>query len=288
MTRASPATAPGLGALARDYDAFFVDLWGTLHDGFAPLPGAVACLARLRAIGPVCLLSNSHRRRSTETERLSAMGIGPESYDALVTAGEICRRRLFDDLPAACGRRFMFVGLEENATLLDGMGCERVDTAEAADFVLVGDPELEHQDLAIYRPVLEAAAGRGLTLVCPNPDRWSFWGESRRVKPGAIAERYQALGGPVVWYGKPCANAFETAAEALGGAPGRVLVIGDGVSNDMQGAMDAGHDACFIAGGREAPGLGITAGEMPGTALLRALFDEHGIAPVATVPLFAW
>mgnify|MGYP001347715890 FL=1 len=288
MTAASPNRITGLAALAPDYDGFFVDLWGTLHDGFEPLPGAIDCLQRLRQIGPVCLLSNSHRRREVEVERLVGMGLGEETYDALVTAGEVCRQRLFQDLPVDCPHNFAFVGLEENASLLNGLDCRRVTDVADAGFVFVGDPELEHQDLEAYRATLETAVQRFLPLVCPNPDRWSFWGDSRRVKPGAIAELYESMGGHVVWYGKPCANAFDAGAAALPQRPRRALVIGDGISNDMVGARDAGHDGCFVAGGREASGLGIRAGESPSANRLAALFAEQKVSPVATVPLFVW
>ena len=53
----------GLRALADDYDGFIVDLWGTVHNGVEPLPGAVDCLEHLTATGkPVLILSNAPRR----------------------------------------------------------------------------------------------------------------------------------------------------------------------------------------------------------------------------------
>ncbi|MBT5432390.1 MAG: hypothetical protein P8Q36_00895 [Alphaproteobacteria bacterium] len=171
MTTGSVKIAGGLSEVARDYDGFFVDLWGTLHDGFELLPGGRDCLERLRGIAPVCLLSNSHRHRFVEVDRLLTMGLTPDDYDALVTAGEVCRNRLAGDLPEGCGTNFLFIGMEENAALLDGLGFGRVEQASQADFVLIGDPELDRQDLTAYREVLGEAVQRNLPLVCPNPDR---------------------------------------------------------------------------------------------------------------------
>ncbi|MDG2479414.1 MAG: HAD hydrolase-like protein [Alphaproteobacteria bacterium] len=91
-----------------------------------------------------------------------------------------------------------------------------------------------------------------------------------------------------MWYGKPCANAFEAAVSALDNVPGRVLVIGDGLSNDMVGARDAGHDSCFVVGGREAAGLGLAAGECPDAVNLAVLFAEHAMWPTISVPAFVW
>ncbi len=288
MSAPMPRIETGLRQVVDGHDGFFVDLWGTLHDGHDPLPGAAACLQALRRFGPVCLLSNSHRRREVEVARLETMGFGAGDYDGLITAGEVCRQRLHDDLPAGCGNRFFFVGLEENASLFDDFEVVRATAIEDADFVLIGDPEDDKQNVEAYEPLLRSAFDRGLVVVCPNPDRWSFWGTQRRVKPGAIADRYEAMGGQALWYGKPCANTFEAGMATFAVPPARVMVIGDGISNDMAGAHDAGLDACFVAGGREAPGLGIAAGELPDPVALKRLFDEERVNPLATVPLFVF
>ena len=34
----------GLRQLAPRYDGFILDLWGVIHDGVAPIPGAIDCL----------------------------------------------------------------------------------------------------------------------------------------------------------------------------------------------------------------------------------------------------
>ena len=53
----------GLSTLSDRYDAFILDLWGTIHDGYRPLPGAVECLDRLcRAGKRILILSNAPRR----------------------------------------------------------------------------------------------------------------------------------------------------------------------------------------------------------------------------------
>ena len=53
----------GFAPLAARYDGFILDLWGVIHDGVAPYPGAVDVLKRLRAAGkPAVLLSNAPRR----------------------------------------------------------------------------------------------------------------------------------------------------------------------------------------------------------------------------------
>ena len=37
----------GLRELAPRYDGFILDLWGVIHDGVTPIPGAIDCLQSL-------------------------------------------------------------------------------------------------------------------------------------------------------------------------------------------------------------------------------------------------
>src|SRR4051794_27404171 len=56
----------GFAPLAEAFDGFILDLWGVIHDGVTPYPGAIDCLARLRATGkPTVMLSNVPRRAAS-------------------------------------------------------------------------------------------------------------------------------------------------------------------------------------------------------------------------------
>ena len=84
---------PGFAALADRYDGFILDLWGVIHDGVAPYPGAVDCLLRLRDAGKrVVLLSNAPRRAHAAAKAMQAMGIFPDFYTGIVTSGEVTHR----------------------------------------------------------------------------------------------------------------------------------------------------------------------------------------------------
>jgi ribonucleotide monophosphatase NagD (HAD superfamily) len=53
----------GFAPLAERYGGFILDLWGVIHDGLTPYPGAVEVLGRLREAGkPTVLLTNAPRR----------------------------------------------------------------------------------------------------------------------------------------------------------------------------------------------------------------------------------
>ena len=61
----------GIGAVAARYDGFIIDLWGVVHDGVDPLPGALECLRGLIMSGKrIVLLSNAPRRARDVVDRI--------------------------------------------------------------------------------------------------------------------------------------------------------------------------------------------------------------------------
>ena len=122
----------GFAPLAARYDGFILDLWGVIHDGVTPYPGAVDCLRHLKALGkPAILLSNAPRRAHVAAEAMRGMGIGAELYTGIVTSGEVTHTLLRDrDTPefAALGRRLYHLGPERDRNVFAGLD---VDVADA-------------------------------------------------------------------------------------------------------------------------------------------------------------
>jgi len=102
----------GLSALAEDYDAFIVDLWGVLHDGVRAFPAAVACLETLHDRGKrIVILSNAPRRAAVVAARNAELGIAARLCDAVVSSGEDTWQHLHgrpDAWYRALGRRRPF------------------------------------------------------------------------------------------------------------------------------------------------------------------------------------
>ena len=51
----------GFEPLAQRYQGFILDLWGVIHDGVRPYPGAADCLGRIRALGKPAVLLSTRR-----------------------------------------------------------------------------------------------------------------------------------------------------------------------------------------------------------------------------------
>ena len=286
---------PGVAALAADYDAFLVDLWGVVHDGIAPYAGVTDCLARLRAAGKrVVLLSNAQRRSAHAAAALARMGIERARYDAIVTSGDATRAELAaraDPWCAALGRNYFYIGKAMDADLLAGLDYVRADDIAAADFLLVTGLETDidppRTRVADYDALLAAAAARGQPMACANPDLAVIRGGAREPCAGALAARYAALGGDVRYEGKPHAGVYDFCFATLGGiARDRVLAVGDGLATDIAGARAAGLDSLLITGGLLAEAWGVAREAPPDPAHLEAACATT--APDFAAAAFVW
>ena len=67
----APVPLPGIESLIENFDVFFLDQYGVLHDGAAPYPGALQCLRMIRASGKrIVILSNSGKRAAENEKRM--------------------------------------------------------------------------------------------------------------------------------------------------------------------------------------------------------------------------
>ncbi len=287
---------PGISALSGDYDDFILDLWGVVHDGVTPYPGAVDCLRKLREAGKgVVMLSNAPRRAQTVIERMEEMDIGRALYDHVVSSGELAYRALKkrdDPWHARLGRKCFHVGPARDIGILEGLDLEMVSTPEEAGFVLNTGPWRDEEKLEDYDRVLGLCAGRGLAMVCANPDLEVIRGGKRIICAGALAAHYETLGGDVYYHGKPHAPAYEACLALL--AMGResdgrrVLGVGDSLRTDIAGAEAAGLDSVLVTSGIHARELGLDFAEQPDPVRLSETCRRAGHLPVAAITAFIW
>lgn len=285
----APTFLPGLAAVAQTYDGFIIDLWGTVHDGVQAYAAAIDVLPRLRAQGaPVCLLSNAARTMAEIAAKLAGMGIGRACYDHLVSSGEatIAALRRPDADHGVPGETYYFIGPEDGAPLLQGLGYIRVDDPSAAAFIL-NTGSTPGTDLAHYERALRACARRELPMICANPDLFVKIGDRHVMCAGTLARRYEALGGRVRYYGKPHQAIYRNCLERMKRPAGVVLAVGDGLETDIAGAHGAGMDSVFVLGGLHADYLG-EAGAAPARELLQPLFARSGCTPTYVMPYLRW
>ena len=283
---------PGLAALAADYDGYILDVWGVMHQGGPAYPEAVACVRRLREAGKrVVFLSNAPRLAHQVETVLNGKGVDDALYDAVVASGDATRRALANrSHPSAdgLGTRYHLLGPPWSDDVIDGLGYAPVGDIAEAEFLLGIGLDDGCNTVEAHEPVLQAAAARHLPMICVNPDLVVIRLGVQEPCAGALAARYEELGGRVHYFGKPYSEVYDLALAALGLPPTRVLAVGDGLATDIAGAAAAGLDSLLITGGLLADALDLAPGEAPGARALEEACRAVGVRPSKALSTFVW
>jgi HAD superfamily hydrolase (TIGR01459 family) len=195
------------------------------------------------------------------------------------------------------GDRVLHIGPERDLTLLDavadasGARPKLVSLEDAQYALCTGLRNDEAETLDDYEPELRAMAIRDMAMICANPDIVIHRGDTLIYCAGALARRYEEIGGSVVYAGKPYAPIYDralTLAEQIRGEPiekPRMLAIGDGMRTDVTGAARAGLDVLFVTGGIHRSLHKDTLDSPADPIELQQLYDENAVWPVAAIPV---
>ena len=239
--------------IAKNYDAFLLDLWGVIHDGSAMYAGVGKMLAELhRQDKKIIFLSNAPRRATKVKRVLDGFGIHEGKYLDVVTSGEAGHIWLAQQPDKM--KKYFYMGSERDIDVMDGLEYPRAATLDEANFIVnVGyttEPtEIPKTQEAIK--TLPAARSRNLPMLCLNPDMEvvKITGE-RFACAGVIAKAYGDIGGKVQWFGKPHDAVYAHCFSLLPGiAKEKILAVGDSLETDITGAKNQGLDSLLITGG---------------------------------------
>jgi HAD superfamily hydrolase (TIGR01459 family) len=248
----APQLAAGLSEISDRYDVVLCDIWGVIHNGREAFPAACEALSRFNAEqGPVVLISNAPRPNPPVIEQLQGFGVPRHAFAEVVTSGDATRTLLAERAPGPAWK----LGPDRDWQLYEGLDLQFAPLEEARFIACTGPFDDEVDTPEDYRARFEAAAARGLEMVCANPDIVVQRGDKLIYCGGALAQLYEALDGRVLMAGKPHRAIYDLAiaraAERLGRPldRSRVLCIGDGLGTDIRGANAQNLDALFIANG---------------------------------------
>ncbi len=281
-----PRIITSLADISDAFDAILCDVWGVLHDGKRAFPAASDALVAYRRQGrAVALITNAPRPNPPVKAQMLKLGVAAEAFDAVVTSGDVTLALI----EARGNAPVHHIGPARDLSLFDaapaGARPVRVGPDEAEYVICTG---LEHDHVetpADYAQRLTALAARKLPFLCANPDLVIHRGADLVYCAGALGQAYEALGGQVIYAGKPHAPIYEAAlaacARALGRTPRRTLAIGDGFRTDVFGAKAAGLDVLFVAGGIHRDETLVGGDAEP--ERLTAFFAREGYTPAATI-----
>jgi HAD superfamily hydrolase (TIGR01459 family) len=242
----------GLRGLVDGVDVVLSDIWGVVHNGLVAFPEACEALHNFRKQGgTVILITNAPRPADSVQRQLHKFGIADETYDAIVTSGDLTRQFVADHP----GRKLFWIGQERHNSVHRGLDPVLAPLQDADYIVCTGLFDDETESAEDYRAMMLEARERQLPLICANPDIVVERGDRLIYCAGAVAELYRELGGEVIFYGKPHRPIYERAIELAAErqshpiALNRVLAIGDSVRTDLAGAHGFGIDCLFVTRG---------------------------------------
>jgi HAD superfamily hydrolase (TIGR01459 family) len=286
---AAPSVTERFSALAADYDVVLSDVWGVIHNGVAAFPDACEALGRFRGKGgSVVLITNAPRPGEVVVRLLDRLRVPRQAYDAIVSSGDVTRA-VMAERP---GKAVFHIGPQRDLPIFEGLGLRFVPLEQADYVVCTGLADDEVETPEHYRDLLTQLRARGLFMLCGNPDLVVERGDKLVYCAGALADLYGALGGEVLYAGKPHRPIYDRALERIAQRRGRptplarVLAIGDSVRTDLKGAHGLGVDCLFVTAGIHAEELGDR--HDPDLAALGKIFAGVGIAPKAVTRRLVW
>jgi HAD superfamily hydrolase (TIGR01459 family) len=262
----TPVQLRDIKEIATRYEIFLFDQFGVIHDGDAPLPGALEVLRYLQAARKtVVIISNTSSREKEATDKLQKLGIPQYLFDGgITTSGESAHNWIICEENAKKCCWFAWENYQSNSFLRDLDVA--VTSVDDADFLLFQGTQrivTGRNDMTAATPIslfetghiddsvkklLSIAASRNLPAVCANIDFTAVTAAGTAYMPGMLMTAYEELGGICFAFGKPDAghfkNAFEKASVIhrikLGLSEStklRAIHIGDSILHDIAGKV---------------------------------------------------
>lgn len=224
-------------------NGIFLDLSGVLYEGSNALAGAVNAVARLQD-SPLTLrfLTNTSRRSRTQLlDDLAAMGFKLNASQ-LFTA------------PAAAASWLRAHGLTAKLIVHPAIECEFAGLTEGEpQAVVIGDADAQQNYAnldAAFRLLMT-----GAPLIAIGDNRYFKLDGQLHLDAGPFVRALEyAADVKAIITGKPAPDFFEQALQSAQLAPHEVMMVGDDVFGDVEGALKVGMQACLVQTGKYQPG----------------------------------
>lgn len=231
------------------YDAYILDLDGTIYLGDSLIPGALETTEaiRRRGVPRVFLSNNPTRDREMYVEKLRGLGIPAEPKEVITTV-YTTTQWLLQNAPNAV---VYPISEEPLIRSLTDAGIQISDDPRKIDIVIASyDRDLHWRKLQIAFEAIWYY--KRAYLIATNPDLFCPFPEGRgEVDAGAVIAAIETVTGTSlrVNCGKPSPVMVKTIATALGVPIDTTLVVGDRLYTEIQMGIDAGADTALVLTG---------------------------------------
>jgi HAD superfamily hydrolase (TIGR01459 family) len=233
----------GLRSIVSDYDLFFIDIWGVVHNGIKLHEKAIEVLMEIeKAQKDYVLLTNAPRPNNTVKIFLDKMGMKKNIQDKIYTSGEAALNYLKKN---HLEEFFFHIGPPRDFDLfLDFKKNKSKNIKDCSYFLCTGLFDDQDQDLKYYKNILNDFTSK--KMICTNPDLIVDRGNKRELCAGSVAMIFEKIGGKVVYFGKPYKEVYEQSIETKNK---KILAIGDNLNTDIKGANLLNYHSLLISNG---------------------------------------
>ena len=233
----------GLQSIARNYDLFYIDLWGVVHNGVELHEKAIIALKKLLELNKeFVLLTNAPRPIDTVKVILEKMGMEENLRNHVFTSGEASLSYLSKEHKS---QKFYHVGPPRDFDLFKDFKNYKSNNINDCEYLLCTGLFDEHdKDLTYYKNLFEKHLNK--KMICTNPDLIVDRGENRELCAGSVAMVFEKMGGKVVYFGKPYPEVYNLSINNKGK---KILSVGDNLNTDIKGANLLNYDTLIISNG---------------------------------------
>ena len=233
----------GLRSIAENYDIFYIDLWGVVHNGVTLHKAAIKALEEItKAKKQYVLLTNAPRPNKTVKLFLEKMGMNKEIREKVYSSGEAAisylKKNLLDD-------KFYHLGPARDFDLFLDFKKNKTENIKESFYLLcTGLFEEQGEDLDYYKELFKEHINK--KMICTNPDLIVDRGDKRELCAGSVALVFEKIGGEVIYFGKPFPEVYN---QSINNKEKKALSIGDNLNTDIKGANLLNYDSLLISNG---------------------------------------
>jgi len=233
----------GLRSIVANYDIFYIDLWGVIHNGITLHKNAIQTLEEInKAKKNYVLLTNAPRPNSTVKTFLKKLGMNKEIREKVYSSGEAALSYLKKNY---LNKKFYHVGPTRDFDLfMEFENNKEKDINESSYFLCTGLFEDHDEDLDYYKELFKEHHSK--KMICTNPDLIVDRGNKRELCAGSVALVFEKMGGEVIYFGKPFPEVYN---QSIDNKNKKALSIGDNLNTDIKGANLLNFDSLIISNG---------------------------------------
>ena len=233
----------GLRSIVDEYELFYIDIWGVIHNGINIHENAIITLYEIIKLKKdFVLLTNAPRPNKNVRIFCEKLGMDKILSNHIFSSGEAAlsylKKNLHEDI-------FFHVGPPRDFDLFSDFKNNKTNKIEDASYLLcTGLFDDKKTDLNYYKDILESSISK--KMICTNPDLIVDKGNVRELCAGSVAVIFEKMGGEVLYFGKPYPEVYN---QSINNKNKKTLSIGDNLNTDIKGANLLNYDSLIISNG---------------------------------------